>query len=380
MKKTLPFILTLSIVMNACVSSKKYNNDIRAAQQFIQEKERLISNLDKQAASNEAQYQSLSRQFLLTQDSLRLLQLDFKTSNNLNNELRDSLGYLKEHYQNIQYELNGNASILTLQVDSLSRKLKALNRQILSQKESIFKLQTEVENLEQYKTLTKPSCSAEQINYLDRSFAYFKVNPESFTLRMHLNDSSGVVFGDFGKLHDSLVSHKQNLVFATNGGMFHANQNPVGLYIEKGVELFPVNTNKGGKGNFFLAPNGIFGISKSNIPYVLTTEEYLTKNLNLKYATQSGPMLVVDGKINPLFKPNSQNFHIRSGVGVAHGEVVFVMSEERVRFYEIASFFQSIGCTNALYLDGAISEMYLPELEKVANGGNFGVLISVSAE
>ena len=47
------------------------------------------------------------------------------------------------------------------------------------------------------------------------------------------------------------------LAFALNGGMFHPDYRPVGLYIEEGRELARVNT-RSGPGNFHLKPNGVF--------------------------------------------------------------------------------------------------------------------------
>ena len=101
--------------------------------------------------------------------------------------------------------------------------------------------------------------------------------------------------------------------------------------------------------------------------------------VNIKHATQSGPMLVVDGKIHPAFNPKSTNFYIRNGVGVmADGNVIFIMSEQPVTFYEFAQVFRDrFKCQNALYLDGAISKMYLPGHKLLDTKGKFAGMIAV---
>ncbi len=99
----------------------------------------------------------------------------------------------------------------------------------------------------------------------------------------------------------------------------------------------------------------------------------------LESATQSGPMLVIDGALHPAFNPGSSNLAIRNGVGILPtGKLVFVLSKEPVNFYDFASYFKSLGCLNALYLDGFVSRMYLPEKKWIQTDGNFGVIIGVA--
>jgi uncharacterized protein YigE (DUF2233 family) len=90
-------------------------------------------------------------------------------------------------------------------------------------------------------------------------------------------------------------------------------------------------------------------------------------------------MLVIDGEIHPAFREGSTNLHIRNGVGILpSSEVVFAISQKTVNFYDFASLFRDhFGCKNALYLDGFVSKMYLPELERQDTTGNFGVIIGV---
>ncbi len=176
-----------------------------------------------------------------------------------------------------------------------------------------------------------------------------------------------------------LEENQQPLLFATNGGMFTPSYQPVGLYIEKGKVLQNINL-KSEKGNFFMQPNGVFGISKNGTAHIFTSQQFNENwEENLQYATQSGPMLLIEGKIHPKFGKNSVNKNIRSGVGIIDSKtLVFAISNEPVNFYDFASLFlEEFGCQNALYLDGVISEMYLPELGRFDSTGRFGIIIGV---
>ena len=167
------------------------------------------------------------------------------------------------------------------------------------------------------------------------------------------------------------------LLFATNGGMFHEDRNPVpvGLFIEDNEVRYKLNTDEG-SGNFFLKPNGVFAISQNGQALVTTSEQWLAENPpSIAFATQSGPMLVINGTIHPIFTKGSANLYIRSGVGVDQtGNVLFGISEASMNFHDFATAFQEEGCTNALYLDGAISLFHTPARPAE---GNFGVIIQV---
>ncbi len=93
-----------------------------------------------------------------------------------------------------------------------------------------------------------------------------------------------------------------------------------------------------------------------------------------------GPMLVVDGKIHDAFKAGSMNLNIRNGVGILpDNRIIFAMSKTEINFYAFANYFKSMGCKNALYLDGLVSRIYLPEQDWIQIDGNFGVIIGVTS-
>jgi len=203
-----------------------------------------------------------------------------------------------------------------------------------------------------------------------------KVNLNQQELKFYWKNRKGDVYGNFNSLKTSLHQKKQQLVFAMNGGMYKKDQFPQGLYIENGTTLSELDTMQKGYGNFYLQPNGIFFITKNNKAGICVSEKFITKK-DVKYATQSGPMLLINGKIHPKFNKGSKNLNIRNGVGILpNNEVIFAMSKEKINFYDFATYFKTQGCKNALYLDGFISKMYLPEKNWIDKGGNFGVIIA----
>lgn len=163
---------------------------------------------------------------------------------------------------------------------------------------------------------------------------------------------------------------------AMNGGMFHIDGAPVGLLVQDGMEWFPLNRDSGKRGNFFLLPNGVFGQDKQGAFRVVTTER--AADIVWQEATQSGPMLLIDGRPHPSFNESSSNKNIRNGVGIRpDGSVVFGLSTDPITFYAFASAFALKGCHQALYLDGAISRMQILGAEASENGGEFSVMIGV---
>ena len=147
--------------------------------------------------------------------------------------------------------------------------------------------------------------------------------------------------------------------FAMNAGMFDEHGRPIGLAIADGKEKHAVNRRKGG-GNFHLMPNGVFIVRKSGKAAIVATNGY-TRSDTIETATQSGPMLVIDGKLHPAFEPDGASRLIRNGVGVRSGQALFVISQEPVSFGKFARFFRDAMKTpNALYLDGSVSSLWDP--------------------
>ena len=192
-------------------------------------------------------------------------------------------------------------------------------------------------------------------------------------LAMFWRDQNNVPLLRLSRLADDVRAHNHKLIFAMNGGMFDATFTPVGLFIEQGVVKKPLNTLSG-NGNFYLPPNGVFYITADQQASIAATSDFSAKNVT--YATQSGPLLVHHGVINSIFDAQSTNLQIRNGVGVLpNGQVVLAMSREPISFYAFADYFKSLGCTEALYLDGFVSQIYDGQLSPSLGDGRFGVML-----
>ncbi len=215
----------------------------------------------------------------------------------------------------------------------------------------------------------------------DSKFLSYTVNPVKSNLKFYWKDSKGENYQNFENLKTELKENGKELVFAMNGGMYKQDLSPLGLYVEGGIVKTKLNTVKEAYGNFYLQPNGVFLITASNKPIICTTENYNPKLYKVKYATQSGPMLIIDGSIHPKFNKDSQNVNIRNGVGILpNGELLFAMSKEKVNLYTFADYFKSKDCKNALYLDGFVSKTYLPSKDWEQLDGTFGVIIAVTKD
>lgn len=212
----------------------------------------------------------------------------------------------------------------------------------------------------------------------DERIASRIVDPKKEVIELHWKGAGGRIFGNLGELRSELAAQGREMVMGMNGGMFTTDHGPVGLYIEDGRMLHRIDRRTAGSDNFHMQPNGVFGIREDGSAFVMTTAD-MKDMLGVRYATQSGPMLIADGTINAHFTPGSKNLNIRNGVGVrADGQVVFAISREPVNFHDFATWFQEQGCTNALYLDGAVSKAYIPEAGMLDLDGRLGVLIAVS--
>lgn len=208
-------------------------------------------------------------------------------------------------------------------------------------------------------------------------FITYEVNLKNQKIDFFWKDSLGNNFSNFLKLKNYLEKNHKKLIFATNGGMYKKDGYPQGLYIEKSIEKNRIETNNG-DGNFYLKPNGVFYLTKDKKAKIISTENF-KKGKNILYATQSGPMLLIEGKIHSTFNENSKNLNIRNGVGILpNGNLIFVMSKQEINFYEFANYFKQLNCKNALYLDGFVSRTYLPEKNWEQLDGNFGVIIAVT--
>ena len=187
-------------------------------------------------------------------------------------------------------------------------------------------------------------------------------------------------YRDFDALSQAVQAQQKQLVFAMNAGMYHQDRAPVGLYVDSKGQRGNLQT-KASYGNFGMLPNGVFHISSAGMAVTETTA-FKAKDIKPNYATQSGPMLVIENKLHPKFRPDSTSKRIRNGVGVsADGNTVyFVMSDQPVNFHGFASLFKDeLKTPNALYLDGTVSRIFDAASGRHDLGLSMGPILGVVA-
>jgi uncharacterized protein YigE (DUF2233 family) len=218
------------------------------------------------------------------------------------------------------------------------------------------------------------------------SYVVCSFDPAKDDLRTFWRNADGKPYRTFTALAADLETKGKSLRFAMNGGMYRDDFRPVGLYIESGRELTPANTATltGAASqipNFYKKPNGVFYIGDRKAG-ILETGRFLVRRPESNFATQSGPMLVIDGAIHSAFIVDSSDRKPRNGVGVSSPTTVhFVITKGWVNFYQFARFFRDgLGCRNALFLDGGEAPgLYAPELgrnDRPGHGG-YGPIIAV---
>ncbi len=229
-------------------------------------------------------------------------------------------------------------------------------------------------------TAPRAAGMARRITYEGNTYDTYEVTLPQPRLRFFLRRPDGTPLSSLGNLRDWLESRGQRLVFATNAGMFTPARTPVGLYVEEGRELVSLNTRED-SGNFFLKPNAVFFITETQAG-ILESHVYKSRPPEkVLFATQSGPALILQGKLHPAFREGSRNrADRRSGVGLlAPDKVVFAIANQPVNLHEFARFFRDeLGCQDALYLDGVVSRMYLPALGREELDGDFGAMMAIS--
>lgn len=221
--------------------------------------------------------------------------------------------------------------------------------------------------------------TCEDRNFDGKTYAICTVPAEQEpNLRLWLNDAEGRTLGNFSAVRGTLGAGEA-MAFAMNAGMYHSDYNPVGLFVQNGVEEHQIVTASGG-GNFGMLPNGVFCAGGSQPFQVIESRAFAKAEPSCRIATQSGPMLVIEGKLHPRFLVDSDSRYIRNGVGVSEdGKTAwFAISNSAVTFHEFGRLFRDeLGAKNALYFDGSISRLYAPELRRADFGRKMGPIIGL---
>ncbi len=214
--------------------------------------------------------------------------------------------------------------------------------------------------------------------YGDNGYTICDIDMTEADLRLFLYDDAGELFGHFSTIDAALAPAGKELAFAMNAGMYHDDRAPVGHYLENGTETMRVVTGAG-PGNFGLLPNGVFCIRPGRAD-VIETLAFVASQPACDFATQSGPMLVIDGELHPRFLIDSTSRYIRNGVGTsADGtRAVFVISRNAVTFHDFGSLFRDeLALPNALYFDGNISRLYAPSMNRNDIGFRLGPIVGL---
>jgi len=210
------------------------------------------------------------------------------------------------------------------------------------------------------------------------SFLICRWTPGAETLRLDWTDAAGAPLRSFDKLQQALGPAAGRVRFAMNAGMFEDDGRPLGLFIADGRTLSPLNRFHG-FGNFYLKPNGVFSVSADGQVQIETTDAFVSAARKTAWATQSGPMLVIDGQLHPAIQPDGPSRLIRNAVGVdADGSAYFVISQAPVSFGKLARLFRDeLHCPNALFLDGTVSSLWAPGLNRRDNARLIGPIVTV---
>ena len=215
----------------------------------------------------------------------------------------------------------------------------------------------------------------ERVEFDGAPFTVCRAAPGS-DVRLFLDAPDGTLLGGFDPVDARLAGEGKRLAAAMNGGMYHRDRSPVGLYLERGDQRMGLVTGDG-PGNFGLLPNGVLCISEGFS--IHESRAYEREAPDCRYATQSGPMLVIDGALHPRFKEGSDSLHLRNGAGIGpDGSLLLAISDVPVNFHHFARLFRDgLGARDALFLDGKVSRLHAPGIGRSDIGLPLGPILGI---
>lgn len=197
-------------------------------------------------------------------------------------------------------------------------------------------------------------------------------------MRLYSRAPTGGYLRSFEAVERELGAEATRVRFAMNAGMFNEAGAPIGLYVENGDEQKSISLTDG-PGNFHLKPNGVFWQGQDGALHVDVSEDYAIAVPDARWATQSGPMLVIDGEMHPRFAEDGASRFIRNGVGLRDQHTAyFVISSGFVSFGRFARFFRDeLNCRDALFLDGTVSSIWAPSVGRHDENQELGPMVVV---
>ena len=219
--------------------------------------------------------------------------------------------------------------------------------------------------------------ACQDVTFEGARFTICQAKPQTHDIALVNRGADGLPMRDFAGLKARLGERYPRLAFAMNAGMFDAKGAAIGYYVEDGAAQVPLN-RKPGPGNFHLLPNGVFWGDAAGWHADTTDRFAARKPDHVRFATQSGPMLLIGGKLHPQISDNGTSLQVRNGVGVSlDGSAWFAISNEPVSFGRFARLFRDrIGCPDALYFDGAVSRLFDPVAGRSDTGVPIGPIVA----
>jgi uncharacterized protein YigE (DUF2233 family) len=217
--------------------------------------------------------------------------------------------------------------------------------------------------------------ACETVPFEDAQFTHCTADPARHRVTTMLGNPP---YRSFKALAAARPANAPRIAFAMNAGMFDDAGKAIGYYVRGGERGHELNRNEGA-GNFHMKPNGVFFGSGSRWRVMTADDFYAQVGDRPEFGTQSGPMLLVGGKLHPEITDDGPSRTIRNGVGVdSAGRAHFVISETAVSFGKLARYFRDVLKTpNALYLDGSVSSLWDPATNRMDARAPIGPMLVV---
>lgn len=227
----------------------------------------------------------------------------------------------------------------------------------------------------------KAASACEAVTFEDAKFTHCVADPAKDRIELVDAAPGGAPYRSFKAFAGARPADAPPVVFAINGGMFDGAGKPIGYYVENGKRLKELN-RADGPGNFHMKPNGVFYGANGKWHVRTSDDFYHTVGDRPDFGTQSGPMLVINGKLHPQITDDGPSRIQRDGVGIDRaGRAHFVISEGAVSFGKIARYFRDVLKTpDALYLDGGVSSLWDPASGRTDSAAPLGPMIVVTSK
>ena len=206
----------------------------------------------------------------------------------------------------------------------------------------------------------RPETASACVQEVFEESRFYICSPHQGRIEIRTADSDGLPYRSFAALEASLGQRSEQVQFAMNGGMFDKEGHAIGLSIEDGRELHPINVRNGPRQ---FPPQAQWGVPRPPRRPRRSRREHRLRALPRRRLRDAiGADAVIDGEIHPTFEVDGPSRYERNGVGIdPKGQPVFAISQEGVSFGKFGRLFRDrLGARNALYLDGSVSSLWNP--------------------